>query len=349
MSMGDYFKLLGVDCNKNLRDKIDVALHPLDHPTKDKYANITRDYKGDCKLRMPDGRCYIHAELGEHFLPDVCRMYPRAVRKSDVWECSCANSCEAVIEHFLQNPESITFNYSDYVTDYPDFTHCEDECSSNEYMDGIRNRLITVMQNKTRTLPQRIIKVGEELVYSKHNISTEERILIDLIVNELDSKEKITTNVITSGLVAAKGLIERIISISIGVEKFGREAAEYFDGNSLSEKYLHAKGKFESLVPQNVNLIENLLVNHMFFTRFPCADYTESAFDEFLSLCLIYTVLRFIGLGCMVNNGNHTKLADAYAAVFRFIDHTDFHRNAPKIMHASGCDTPNMVYCLLSF
>jgi len=49
-------------------------------------------------MRLEDRRCTIHAELGENKLSQVCRLYPRGVRLNNGYECSCANSCEAVLE-----------------------------------------------------------------------------------------------------------------------------------------------------------------------------------------------------------------------------------------------------------
>ena len=98
VSMENYFRLLGVGCSKSLRDRLDVGLRMVDRPTPECYARFNPQYDGNCPLRMEDGRCAIHAELGEDTLPDICRLYPRGIRLDQDCECSCANSCEAVLE-----------------------------------------------------------------------------------------------------------------------------------------------------------------------------------------------------------------------------------------------------------
>ena len=65
VTMKDYFKLLSVPCSEELRRRIDTALHLYDYPTESKYAQISPRYDGNCGMRLPDGRCGLHAELGE--------------------------------------------------------------------------------------------------------------------------------------------------------------------------------------------------------------------------------------------------------------------------------------------
>ena len=101
ITMTDYFRLLGADCSPDLRRRIDCALHLAPHPSPEGYAQITPRYDGQCPLRHEDGRCALHAELGEESLALVCRLYPRGIRQGEALECSCANSCEAVPEMLL--------------------------------------------------------------------------------------------------------------------------------------------------------------------------------------------------------------------------------------------------------
>ena len=80
-SMTDYFKLLSVDCSPDLRRKLDCAMHLAPHPTPEGYAQISPRWDGQCPMRLPDGRCALHAELGDGMLAAVCRLYPRGVRQ----------------------------------------------------------------------------------------------------------------------------------------------------------------------------------------------------------------------------------------------------------------------------
>ena len=109
VTMKDYFKLLSVPCSEELRRRIDTALHLYDYPTESKYAQISPRYDGNCGMRLPDGRCGLQAELGENALSEVCHLYPRGIRTDGVFEASCANSCEAVLEALIHHEAPMRF------------------------------------------------------------------------------------------------------------------------------------------------------------------------------------------------------------------------------------------------
>ena len=67
LSMQDYFRLLGVECRKHVREKLDCALHVKRYPTEDSYAELVHRYDGNCPLRMENGLCAIHAERARSF------------------------------------------------------------------------------------------------------------------------------------------------------------------------------------------------------------------------------------------------------------------------------------------
>ena len=106
ISMTDYFRLVGMECPPELRRRLDTALHVTRYPTQEEYAFLEPRWDGHCPIQMEDGRCMIHAELGEDALAPVCRLYPRGLHGD---RASCANSCEGVAEILLRRKEQLTF------------------------------------------------------------------------------------------------------------------------------------------------------------------------------------------------------------------------------------------------
>ena len=142
VSMQDYFRLLGLECKESLRRKLDVSLHLFEHPTEERYAQLCPGYDGNCTMILPDGRCALHAELGTSAFPSICRLYPRRIQHG---ECSCTNSCEAVLEMFLHREKPIEF--------------CRMEPSEAEGLSAdweSRYSLLRCLQNRTLSLPDRI-------------------------------------------------------------------------------------------------------------------------------------------------------------------------------------------------
>ena len=83
LSMQDYFRLLGVECRKHVREKLDCALHVKRYPTEDSYAELVHRYDGNCPLRMESGLCAIHAEADRRCLRSAaCIRAPFAPRET---------------------------------------------------------------------------------------------------------------------------------------------------------------------------------------------------------------------------------------------------------------------------
>ena len=91
-----------------------------------------------------------------------------------------------------------------------------------------------------------------------------------------------------------------------------------------------------------------MLVNHMFFSRFPFQDRPESLKDEFIALCGVYALLRFLGIGWLRGKENAEAFVDVAAAAFRLVDHTSFDRYAAHMMKRLGCGDLERVHDLVS-
>jgi len=113
VSMAEYYRLLGMSCPRRLRARLDGALHMVEHPDRARYAAVTPNSEGECPLHGKDGLCGLQKAMGENALPSVCRLYPRSVRNEYEPECSCAGSCEAVVELLLSRREPIAFSEKD--------------------------------------------------------------------------------------------------------------------------------------------------------------------------------------------------------------------------------------------
>lgn len=341
LSMSDYFNLLGVECSPELRKNLDVALRMEDHPTADQYASIQHRYDGTCPLRRLDGRCAVHAELGEDALSAVCRLYPRAVRANGVYERSCAGSCEAVVEILLHHPEPIAFLYQNF-RDEAGFSRGSLALSGETARkQAVRLELIRLMQDRSRSLPARLATLGRLMYAMSNGAQAAEPGEISAFSMDVDAAEvEITPDTLELGLRTVEqfaGLLDRR---SESLRKYGDEALAYFgaDGREM-ERYEQGKRRFETAFPDWEVFCENLLVNHMFYSQFPFADGGESIPDEFSALCAVYALLRFLFVGWMSRHDGEEALVDLTAAAFRLIDHTLFHRYAARILRELGADS----------
>ncbi|MBQ4579418.1 MAG: flagellin lysine-N-methylase [Clostridia bacterium] len=354
VSMKDYFRLLSVDCSPELRRKLDCGLHLAPHPTEDAYAQILPRYDGVCPLHMTDGRCMLHAECGSDSLAAVCRLYPRGVRNGETRECSCANSCEAVLEMLLTREEQLTF--TTIVNDFglPDMPPRRHFFHTGGREQEIRLWLISQLQRREYPLPQRMLLLGQAVHALDEALSAKDDAALDALLTgrreipapqlPVPSHEKLLR-----GLEAVEKMLSILDRSSVSIREYGEAALLYFrtEGDAYA-KYEAAASRFSTVIPQWEIWLEHLLVNHMYFVQFPFQDRPVSLKDEYLSLAAVYTLLRCLLVGCLAQEGNAIRAVDVAAAAFRLVDHTSFDLYAPTLLREIGCDDWAHIRLLMS-
>lgn len=350
-TLEDYYRLLGAECSPQLRQKLDVALRVKLHPTPEAYAEISPGYDGQCPMRMADGRCAMHAELGEDALSYVCRLYPRGIRLENGYECSCANSCEGVLELLFSRDEPIEFVNQKLTFDVPSPAQRSVLFESLGREQEIRLWLIRHMQNQLLPMALRILATGHALWALDEALTTKDEKQVERLLRgrrrmHTLMPQELTQGHLDFGLTIARGMIQLLDERSGSIRFYGESALACFEDSF--EKYTMARAHFETVLPKWEIWFEHMLVNHMFFARFPFQDRPVSLIDEFGALCAIYALLRFLGIGWMWNKTDKSAFVDVCAAAFRLVDHTDFDRYAAKMMRESGCDSWERVHDLLS-
>ncbi len=343
VTMKDYFTLLGVECSPELRRRLDCSLHLAPHPTEDAYAQILPRYDGQCPLHLPDGRCSLHAECGDHALAAVCRLYPRGVRNGENRECSCANSCEKVLELLLAHPAPLTFTRITKDFGLPDAPPRQHFFHTAGREQEIRLWLISMLQRREYPLPQRMLLLGQALhamnaaLADKDDAQVDDllsgRIVIPAPEVPVPNHEKLSTGLQT---------VERMLSIldrsSVSIRAYGEEALAFFgDGTDAYAKYQAATARFAAVIPQWEIWFEHMLVNHLFFVQFPFQDRPVSLKDEYITLVAVYTLLRCLLVGCLAEHGDILHAVDVATAAFRLVDHTEFDRYAAPLLRDLGC------------
>lgn len=343
-SMQNYFSLLGIECSKELRDRLDRSLKILERPTEEEYAFLSHNYEGNCSIRMGDGRCPIHAHLGEEYLPDVCRLFPRGFRLDEgKYEVSLSNSCEAVGEIFYCKKDPIRFSEKSMCVALPTLgkrhTHFETQGHSRE----IRLFLISIVQNRSFSLPVRLLQLGSILKSIESILSQKDEIKLKMLLRSKNDKlisfdPRLTKEDLTEGLEIAKKAINIIDKHSNSIKDYGTRALEFFSNDSDSfSLYFDAKKVIEEAFPDLEIFFEHLLVNHMFFSLFPFQDRPDTLYQEFVTICAVYTLLRFLVIGNCGEKFDKNTLIDTASAFFRHVSHTDFERFVSKLLFDSGC------------
>jgi len=343
-SMQDYFRLLSIPCSDELRRLLDGAMHLCDHPTPDHYAQISPRFDGQCPMHQPDGLCRMHAELGEEMLSAVCRLYPRGIRTGSDREASCANSCEAVPEMLLSHSAPLSFRLFPVRHCLPDAPPRIHHFHTAGREQEIRLWLISHLQNRAYSLPRRMLLLGEALQAVDRALADRDEAQLDALLSNRETlhvPDAVDAGhaQLTAGLAAAEEMLSIMDARSRSIHDYGKAALAYFgEGEAAFARYEQAAAGFAALIPEWETWLEHLLVNHMFFVQFPFQDRPVSLMDEYLALCAVYAMLRFLLLGWTAEHPSREAAVDVCAAAFRLIDHTEFDRFAAPTLRRMGCD-----------
>ncbi|MHB8131191.1 MAG: flagellin lysine-N-methylase [Mobilitalea sp.] len=333
ISTKEYYYLLGIKCSDDLRVRLDCALKICVEPSIESYKQITTDWRGICKLHREDGLCAIQVELGESSLPEVCQLYPRSTKYlAELYNCSCSNSCEAVVELLLNFKQTLLFEEKDLSIE-PKFSI---NLSPNKY--EYCKKSILIIQDRSLSIPERLINLGNFLngtdIYlpKPDNLSFAFQ-LLTVFDQYFESSVSICDYTKAS---------QTYFSIE-GIETLSAE-----DLKNILEKYLLASDHLESILPDWQILFEHLIVNHMFYNNFPYSDNHKNLNDAFLSLTTVYSFLRFNILAYMSDKSTSENLVDYLAAMFRLIEHSNFKHTAlhlfKKEKYAVEVCVPQLLY-----
>lgn len=157
---------------KNVKGKIGERLNSCikrnkNNPT-DLFYGSMRLNEAKCQMLNEDNLCDIYINLGEEFLCNTCKQYPRLISKyGSVYEKTLSLSCPEVARFLVDNNEKFSFNL-----DEEELSEVEKQyIVNNDYNDEIYNLLW-----KTRAL---MIQVAQF-----HEIEVWKRILFIKLIEE---------------------------------------------------------------------------------------------------------------------------------------------------------------------
>ena len=298
LSMNEYYRLLGLECEPSLRRRLDTAFYPLDTPSEERFAMVNLRCDGDCPLHAGDGLCELHRQKGEGAIPSVCRMYPRSVRGNG---CCCTDSCEAVIEKLSELDGMLTFNASE--RDYP--ANGEDDSRATE----AAFEAIEHMSDTAFPLSVRIYNYGKA---------------IGVPVADFDLPPYEAMKRIFDTLISGSEAMEEYVSSSVYA---------VYDEAGAENRYPEAVEALENEFPYAGRLLANILINHIFYDRFELCRMTPG--NRFDALCLLYALMRITVAGFVLTTkgkGDKNGFVDCIAGLFRYAEHSSFDENAPRLL-----------------
>lgn len=305
-----------------------------------RYGKIKLKSKG-CSLLSEDGLCTLHAQLGEGYLCNTCKVYPRNINKyGEIYERNLYMSCPEVARYFIRYKKNFYFNmYEEELTDLDKdyiMNKIYDEKLYNFLWD-VRSLAMEIIQFKEIEIWKRIIflkmltdkvqKLIDENKYEDYekvlNAFRNEITNID-VINSLD-KIKLVTNVKIN-------FIKSVLDIS---EKVSRNKVKY---NNLLDEYkklfesdidrnfefvIKKEEEFNKYLKEQENIMENLLI-YLIYKYFMKALYNKDLNKEINSVVISYAMIKMLLLG-RYNKKNKELSEEDFVEVFyvfsRVIEH----------------------------
>lgn len=332
----DYFRIHGLEVDKQLRDRIDRAFRVLPNPTPDRYAELVHTYDNDCPIHLKNGACQLHAKKGEEALPTICRLYPRGIRMDYAWEASTANSCEKTLELLMLSPDPLTFETIKMTVPLPQDQVVPIE--TQEEYHRIRNHVWMLFQNRSMPLFQRVFRVYQWVssLDEKNSFVEDDEFLSNTETKNVDLFFEIMPVFLRESMGRNPGLVPLGTAILDQLEEF------------CANDYLEMKEHLAEVVGDSDIWFEKFLMNNLFFRQFPFQEKNATFTEEALSLVGTYLLMRLIALVGMKNKQTTIDFVDIMSKVFGVIVHTRFERNIRLYLQHVEVDSPASLFALLA-
>lgn len=303
VGMEEYFRLIGMECSDDLHRRLECAFREPREESPEHFRLISSNWLGECPMRDADGLCMLQKECGEAALPEICRMYPRCLkREGEMYEAVCSNSCEAVVEN-LMRAEQLGFGF------VPMDAKSEIEAPADEEMLDLGRRTLEILQGDG-SLVERIGKICGA-------IAGNEGYGVDPWAME-------------RGLRRLMAALEALKEESEALRRFGADAFARYgaDCPDAAENYSADVRRFEARFPDWSRWFENILANHLVYMNLPWVDERLEPNQARAGLCMVYGTMRAVCAAYTAERSTREDLADAIAGIFRLAEHSSFYYNA---------------------
>ena len=98
------------------------------------------------------------------------------------------------------------------------------------------------------------------------------------------------------------------------------------------EEFTRAEALLHGSLPEVSRYYRNIMANHMFYEQFPYVQEGTDFGNAYLAFCAAYILVRFLCANSADASCVRDRFADRAAAAMRYIEHTDFYKNAPYVM-----------------
>ena len=326
-----------------------------------KYGKINLK-NSKCSLLSEEGLCTIHSALGENYLCNTCRVYPREIKKyGEIYERNLSISCPEIARYIIKSKKNFSFNMEEEKLSDLD----KDYIINNKYNEKLYNILWEVRSLAMEIIQFKEIEIWKRISFFKMLCNKVQNIINEKQYNNYEKvlnnfRNEITDiNVINSldKIYIIPEVKIKFIQIALQVrtnqgynnKRFYNLIGEY---NELFDKDINFKSNVENIIKKeeefNVylkeqeNILENLLI-YLIYKYFMNALYTKDLNAEVNNIILSYAMIKMLLLARYNKNNkelNEEDFVEVFYLFSRVVEHdTVFLPNIYKDIKEAGYDT----------
>lgn len=294
-----------------------------------------------CAMLNEEGLCNIYINLGEFYLCNTCKVYPRNIKKyGEIYERNLYMSCPEVARYFVKYKGDFSFNMdeeelSDLDKDYI-INKSHDEDLYNLLWDS-RSLAMEIIQFKEIAFWKRIVFLKVlcdkvQKIINENNYENYKQILNNFrneitIIETINSLDKISI-VPDIKMSFTKSILQLRNNAGIKNEKYLSLIDEYnemVEKNNDANLMIKIENEFSEFLSEYNYVLENLLI-YLIYKYFMRALYTKNLEVEINNVIISYAVIKMLLLARWYKNNknlNEEDFVEVFYLFSRVIEHTN--------------------------
>jgi len=303
----EYFRLLGIKCSESLRENLDLSLHVRKNADPYKYAQISPDFFGKCRMLTEDGLCMLHGECGPDALSSVCKYFPRSPRFNISPRISTSLGCEETIEILMDLDEEITFEKEKMTLNLESIEEKDTDIDTDKFIKYQEDMFEILKKEDTFVNKLKSIRdyLGCDFEFSNDDM--------DRFIGFLEFAKENYADI--------EKYSENILNILKSIEK----DSLYID--EIISETIEKVNMLENTFPNINDWLSRFMINEIFYKEAPYMEKNISV-ENAGKILYIEGMLLIIYLAYNLNvNSSKVEFIDLCVHFFKMCDFTSFEHN----------------------
>ncbi|NFN86305.1 hypothetical protein FDF31_02525 [Clostridium sporogenes] len=346
---GEFGKVLNNSMSRNRKNK--SHLHYAEMKLKNKR----------CQLLNNNNLCDIYINLGEEYLCNTCKTYPRIVRKyGDICEKTLNLSCPEVAKIFVESNKDFNFVMQDEILNEIEGQYIEE----TKYNKSLYNLLWEGRSLSIDVAQFKDIEIWKRLVFIKVIEEKLQTLILESNYKESESEiDKLKNNITSYNVIQSLDSIEKINSIKVAfvsvllqrkvnlgehnfmfvevLKSFNKFFKDKND-SEIEEIFNKEEEEFNKYLKKYEYVLENYIVYDL-YNNYMSALKTKDLNKEILFLILKYSTIKMLLLSRWDEKNkelNNEDIIDILYSFSRVMEHDDeFIYDLYKDIKKEGYDT----------